>query len=86
MSFKIVIAFFVVAAASLAPAVAVSARAGFHGGGGGFHRGFRGGGWGFGFYGPYYPFDYEDYGGCYVARQRIQTRHGWRIRLVDVCE
>lgn len=37
---------------------------------------------------PFYtvPFAYEGYGGCHVARQRVMTRAGWRVRLVDVCE
>jgi hypothetical protein len=64
-------------------------------GGGGFHgggfRGFRGGGFGFGYWGPGYDYPYGyvgyDYDGpsCYVVRQRIMTRHGWRIRPVEVC-
>lgn len=69
---------------------------GFRGGGfrgGGFRGGgFRGGGFGLGlgFYGPYgyggyYPY-YGDAGVCYVVRQRVLTRHGWRIRRVSVCE
>jgi hypothetical protein len=61
----------------------------FRGGGfGGFHGGgFRGGG--FGFYGypyGYYPPYYGDVGVCYVVRQRVMTRYGWRIRRVSVCE
>ena len=72
---------------------------GFHGGGfrGG---GFRGGGFGgFGFYGPYaysgygypygYPYGYGGYyddGGCYLVRQRVMTRYGWRLRRVQVCD
>jgi len=69
---------------------------GGHFGGGGFRGGgFRGGGFGYGpgygFYGPYGYYDYygdDDYGygGCHLARQRIHTRHGWRLRTVDVCE
>jgi hypothetical protein len=63
---------------------------GFGGGGHGFHGGgFRGGGFGFGFYpgyyDGYYPY-YEDETSCYVARQRVMTRHGWRVRRVEVCE
>jgi hypothetical protein len=61
---------------------------GGHGFGGGF-RGFRGGGFGYGFYDGYYdgyyPY-YEDETSCYVARQRIMTRHGWRVRRVEVCQ
>jgi hypothetical protein len=63
--------------------------------GGGFRGGgFRGAGIGFGLgygayyqygYGGYYPY-YEDEGACYVARQRVMTRYGWRIRRVTVCE
>jgi hypothetical protein len=70
---------------------------GFHGGGfhgGGFHGGgFRGArfGLGLGLYAPYgYPYygysgDYDDEGGCYLVRQRVHTRHGWRIRRVEIC-
>jgi hypothetical protein len=70
---------------------------GFHGGGfhgGGFHGRFAGGfhrrgfvGFGFGPYAYYddYPY-YDDDGGCYLVRQRVHTRHGWRIRPVEVCE
>ena len=61
---------------------------GGHGFGGGF-RGFRGGGFGYGFYDGYYdgyyPY-YEDQTSCYVVRQRVMTRHGWRVRRVEVCE
>jgi len=81
---------------SSAPALAF----GGHGGGGhgfgghgfGGHGGFRGGGFGLGFYpygygyGGYYPPYYGDAGVCYVVRQRVMTRHGWRIRRVSICE
>jgi uncharacterized membrane protein len=61
--------------------------------GGGFRGGgFRGGGfgWGPGYYGPYgyggyYPYE-GDIGDCYAVRQRVKTRHGWRIRRVSICE
>ena len=66
---------------------------GGHGGGGGFHGGgfrgggFRGGGFGFGYWG--YPYGYigydDDVPSCYLVRRRILTRHGWRIRRVEVC-
>jgi hypothetical protein len=66
---------------------------GGHGGFGGFRGGgFRGGGFGFygyGYpygYGGYYPPYYGDAGVCYVVRQRVMTRYGWRIRRVSVCE
>jgi hypothetical protein len=64
---------------------------GGHGfGGGGFRGGgFRGGGFGFGFYPGYYPGYYPYYadeGGCYLVRQRVMTRRGWRVRRVEVCE
>jgi hypothetical protein len=89
---------FAAALASVALPFEASARGGGHGGfhGGGFHGGgFRGGGWGLGFYGPFaypvYPFGYDDYyyGGemnCYLVRQRIHTRHGWRVRRVEICD
>jgi len=68
--------------------------------GGHFHRGFHGrrflvgAGLGLGLYAPYafyddypyYAYDdsyYDD--GCYVVRQRVLTRYGWRIRPVEVC-
>jgi hypothetical protein len=69
---------------------------GFHGGGfHGFHHRF--GGIGLGFYGPYYDGDYYSYDGypsyvdqgdsdCYLVRRRVYTRHGWRLRRVQVCE
>lgn len=61
---------------------------------GGFYHGFGPGfalGFGFGspyYYGPtyYYPYTYGDLGGCYVARKRVRTAHGWRYRRVEVCE
>ena len=41
-------------------------------------------------YGYGYPYGYAGYnggyGGCYVARQRVMTPYGWRVRAVDVCE
>lgn len=74
---------------------------GAHGGGfnHGFHR--RGFGGGFGFGGPYayYDGDYGDpsyyadnsyydddsSNGCYIVQQRVQTRYGWRLRPMQVC-
>ena len=29
--------------------------------------------------------DYYDDGGCYVVRRRVHTRHGWRVRPVQIC-
>jgi hypothetical protein len=68
---------------------------------GGFHHGFHhgrrfalGAGLGFGFYPygdyydyPYYADDdsYYDDGGCYIVKRRVHTRHGWRLRPVQVC-
>jgi hypothetical protein len=99
MLFKTIVVLFVVAVASRALSSGASARGGGHGGGGGFHGGggFRGGGFrggGFGFYGPYgYPFGhggyydgYESYESCYLVRQRIHTRYGWRVRRVQICD
>jgi hypothetical protein len=73
---------------------------GFHGGG--FHRGFGFGafglgvGLGYGLYGPYgyyggygspyYDDYYADETRCYVARRRVHTRYGWRIRPVEICQ
>jgi hypothetical protein len=42
------------------------------------------------YYDDYYPYyvnddTYYDDGGCYIVRQRVHTRHGWRIRPVQVC-
>jgi hypothetical protein len=82
-----------------ASSTAALARGGGHGGGGfghggGFRGGFRGGGLGLGLYGYGYPYGYpygydgyyEDEGGCYLVQRRVHTRHGWRIRRVEVCE
>ena len=56
---------------------------------GGFHHHFGG----IGFYPfpvyDYYPYEesYPYYGGdCYLVRQRVHTRHGWRLRTVQVCD
>jgi hypothetical protein len=50
-----------------------------------------------GYFGPDYYDDYYDYpgyvaddsyydnGGCYVVQRRVHTRHGWRLRPVQVC-
>ena len=63
---------------------------GFHGGGfhgGGFRHGFGwGGGTGFFFAPGYYDYPYYDGGGCYVVRERVHTRRGWRYRTLEVCE
>jgi hypothetical protein len=42
------------------------------------------------YYDDYYPYyvnddTYYDDGGCYIVRQRVHTRHGWRMRPVQVC-
>ena len=84
---------FIGASALLLGASTTSALArggGGHGGfhGGGFHHGgFRGAGFGLGlgYYDGYYPY-YGDAGVCYVVRQRVMTRYGWRIRRVSICE
>jgi hypothetical protein len=41
-------------------------------------------------YDDYYPYYYDDGyyagdGGCYIVRQRVHTRYGWRLRPVQVC-
>jgi len=33
---------------------------------------------------PYYDSSYGD-SGCYAVQRRVHTRHGWRIRPVQVC-
>jgi hypothetical protein len=48
-----------------------------------FHRrAFVGFGFGDAYYDDY-PYYYDD--GCYLVRQRVLTRYGWRIRPVQVC-
>jgi hypothetical protein len=42
------------------------------------------------YYDDYYPYyvnddTYYDESGCYIVRQRVHTRHGWRIRPVQIC-
>jgi hypothetical protein len=99
---KTILALMAVAAIGIGSTSGVSARGGGGGGGGGggFHGGgfrgggFRGGGFGYGgYYGGYgYPYGYggyyddEDVGGCYLVRQRVMTRYGWRIRRVQICD
>jgi hypothetical protein len=72
---------------------AIGAGAGFAAGR--FHHGFHHRRVFFVGAGPYayyddYPYYYDDsyYGddsGCYIVRQRVLTRHGWRVRPVQVC-
>jgi hypothetical protein len=71
---------------------------GFHHGRG-FGFGGFGAGVGYGLYDPYayygddygypgYASDdsyYGDDGGCYIVRQRVHTRYGWRLRPVQIC-
>jgi hypothetical protein len=64
---------------------------GFHGFHHGFHRRVFFAGVGFAPYYddyPYYDDTYYDsgYGGCYLARQRVHTAYGWRLRTVQVCQ
>jgi hypothetical protein len=75
-----------------ASTTSVLARGGGHGGHGFHGGGFRGAGFGLGlglgyypYYNGYYPY-YGDAGVCYVVRQRVMTRYGWRIRRVSICE
>ncbi|WP_315749455.1 MULTISPECIES: hypothetical protein [unclassified Bradyrhizobium] len=83
----------VIAAAMIPGMASAHGPGGFHHGFG--HRGFGlGFGLGFGYpgyygyggYPYYYPYTYEDLGGCYVARKRVRTARGWRFRNVEVCE
>jgi hypothetical protein len=65
-------------------------RHGFHGRGRGLAFAAFGAGLGYGLYDPYgYDYAYDDSyygdGGCYLVRQRVLTRYGWRIRPVQVC-
>jgi hypothetical protein len=63
--------------------------------GGHFHHGFHHRRVFFVGDGPYayyddYPYNYDDSyyagdSGCYIVRQRVHTRHGWRVRPVQVC-
>ena len=64
-----------IAAASLSIAAAAPASA--HG----FHGGWGHGGWGHGFGGVYINTGVSD---CY-QQQMVQTRHGLRLRTVNVC-
>ena len=74
---------------------------GWHGGGMAWHgsgmrvatigagAGFAAGRFQYAYYDDY-PYYYDDsyYGddsGCYIVRQRVLTRHGWRVRPVQVC-
>jgi hypothetical protein len=93
---KAIITLFAVAAVGLISPSVTFAAGGHHGGGhhggGGFQGGgFRGGGFGLGIGGYGYPYNYggyyDDYynGGCYLIRQRVMTRYGWRVRRVRVC-
>ena len=84
--------------ATIAPggAVAVSPRGAFVGGrhfGRGYyfhhHHRFYPGYAAFAFWPYEYPDYYSDYyyeGGCYVVNRREHTRHGWRVRPIQVCD
>ena len=40
----------------------------------------------YGYYpGYYYDDGYYDDGGCYLVKKRVHTRHGWRVRRVEIC-
>jgi hypothetical protein len=85
---KTIIALFAIAAVGLVAPSLAFARGGHGHGGGHGGGGFRGGGFG-AYYGGYgYPYGYGGYyddGGCYLIRQRVMTRYGWRLRRVQVC-
>jgi hypothetical protein len=71
---------------------------GFHGGPGlafgphglGLYADYPYGAYGyhFGYYNyPYhYAFYADDDGGCYLVQRHVHTRHGWRLRSVEVCD
>jgi hypothetical protein len=43
--------------------------------------------YGYGEYAEYGPWAYRNnYGGCYVARQRVRTSYGWRWRNLRACD
>jgi hypothetical protein len=70
---KTIIALFALATVGLVQPTVVSARGGVGGfGGGGYPSSFGG--------------DYAEGGGdCHLVGRRVMTRHGWRIRRVQVC-
>jgi hypothetical protein len=92
MNRKVIVTLFAGVIIGMASIVAASAHGGGgHGGGGGGHGGggWRGGwgGVGWGGYPYYYDGPYYDEGPeCYLVRQRVKTRHGWRIRRFRVCQ
>lgn len=93
---KTIIAVLTIAALGLPVPEAARAHGPGHGWGGGWHHHgyWHGGFWpgvGWPYYGGYFDYPYyitgvEEYGGCHVARQRVRTPQGWRVRRVDVCE
>jgi hypothetical protein len=70
---KTIVALFVLAAVGLVQSTVVSARGGVggFGGGGGYPASFGG--------------NYAEGGDCRLVAHRVMTRHGWRIRRVEVC-
>lgn len=45
-------------------------------------------GWPYGYYDDYSYYDDSYYygdSGCYIVRQSVLTRYGWRVRPVQVC-
>ena len=70
---KTIVAMFALAAVGLVQPTVVSARgaAGGFGAGGGYPASFGG--------------NYAEGAGCRLVAQRVMTRHGWRIRRVQVC-
>jgi hypothetical protein len=69
---KTIVAMFALAAVGLVQPTVVSARgAGGFGAGGGYPASFGG--------------NYAEGGDCRLVAHRVMTRHGWRIRRVQVC-
>ena len=70
---KTILAMFALAAVGLLQPTVASARggAGGFGAGGGYPASFGG--------------DYAEAGDCRLVAHRVMTRHGWRIRRVQVC-
>jgi hypothetical protein len=69
---KTIVAMFTLTAVGLVQPTVVSARgAGGFGAGGGYPASFGS--------------DYAEAGHCRLVAHRVKTRHGWRIRRIQIC-